>query len=147
MNSSNANTFLRYTCQDSVLAQSIKTTKMMATFEILTTFKDGHFSKEGHRKNAVSRTSMIGSPLPKSTLFSNLLDYTCIILGQLIWEEIRGYIFNMAIMCPKWTLKKKAALMYLDDYKEVIKFNGHTRKEQHLRSGIPAREWSIGNRT
>lgn len=102
MNSSNANTFLRYKCQDSVLEQSIKTTKMMATFEILTTFKDGHFSKEGHRKNAVSRTSMIGSPLPKSTLFSNLLDYTSDTFRWSIWGRNVHRVIVMAIL---WLIK------------------------------------------
>lgn len=101
MNSSNANTFLRQKCQGSVLVRSIKTTKMMTSFEILATFKDGHFSKEGHRKSIVSRTSMIGSPLPKSTLFPHLLDYTSCILMAFIWEERRIEDDLMTILCPK----------------------------------------------
>lgn len=67
---------------------------------------------------------------------SRTLDYTCITLGQFIWEEIRSYIFNMAIMCPKGSLPKTAVLTYHADYKLITKIISHSRKEQHLKPEI-----------
>jgi hypothetical protein len=59
----------------------------MATFETLTTFKDGHHFKEGHFEMAHGLGFGIAPPPLRTPFFVRLLDYTCNVSERAIWGK------------------------------------------------------------
>jgi hypothetical protein len=92
-----------------------KTSRCLATFEFLATFKDGHYSKEGHGKSVKGRAPRVSFPLSLAAISSSLLDYTCNASRLAIWGGTQRFYPVMTRLWPLIRFICHNALFYITD--------------------------------